>query len=109
MSAACARFTTFELETNGLIVVLHAFTAKIATTYKIDCHFSTNSAVIMNDDVALNLYRIVQEAVNNAIRHGKAQQISISFLIEKGKLWLSIADNGSGFSHNHASHDIKTL
>jgi signal transduction histidine kinase len=63
----------------------------------------------MNDDVALNLYRIVQEAVNNAIRHGRAQQISISFLIEKGKLWLSIADNGSGFIHNHASHDIKNI
>ncbi len=99
----------FELETNGLIAVLHAFAAKISTTYKIDCHFSTNSEIIMNDDVALNLYRITQEAVNNAIRHGGAQHVDISLLIEKGKLWLSITDNGRGFIHNHASHDIKNI
>ena len=97
----------FELETNGLIAVLHAFATKITATYKIDCQFFTNSTIIMNDNVALNLYRITQEAVNNAIRHGGAQQISISLFIEEGKLRLSIADNGCGFSHN--SHPIKHI
>lgn len=99
----------FELEANGLIAVLHAFAAKITTNYKISCHFSTNSVIIMNDDVALNLYRITQEAVNNAIRHGGAQQIGISLLIEKEELWLSIADNGCGFSHNFAMPHIKDI
>ena len=63
----------------------------------------------MNDNVALNLYRITQEAVNNAIRHGGAQQISISLLIEEGKFWLSIADNGCGFSHNSTNRSIKHI
>ncbi len=99
----------FELETNGLIAVLLAFATKITATYKIDCQFFTNSTIIMNDNVALNLYRITQEAVNNAIRHGGAQQISISLLIEEGKFWLSIADNGCGFSHNSTNRSIKHI
>ena len=99
----------FELETNGLIAVLHAFATKITSTYKIDCQFFTNSTIIMNDNVALNLYRIAQEAVNNAIRHGGAQQIAISLLVEEGKLWLSITDNGRGFSHNPTNHHIKHI
>ncbi|MBK7363468.1 MAG: hypothetical protein IPI97_00020 [Nitrosomonas sp.] len=89
MSAACAGLLPFELETNRLIAVLHAFTAKIATTYKIDCHFSTNSAVIMNDDVALNLYRIVQEAVNKCNSAWESATDKYFVPHRKGKLWLS--------------------
>lgn len=100
----------FELETNGLIAVLQAFTAKVTDSYKIDCQFSTNSEIIMNDNLALNLYRIAQEAVNNAIRHGGAKQIMISLEIEKSLLQLSIVDNGRGFSQkNFADKDLKHI
>ncbi len=88
----------FELEANGLIPALQTLAARIATTYNLDCNFSCKSSIMINDnDVALNLYRIAQEAANNAIRHGKAKHLNISLNSEEGILCLSICDDGSGF------------
>ncbi len=88
----------FELETNGLMAALQAFASRIAITYKITCDFVCKDEIIIKDkDLALNLYRIAQEAVNNAIRHGGAQHVTISLALAEGMLCLSICDNGSGF------------
>jgi len=88
----------FELETNGLVAALHAFSSRIAIAYKIRCDFiCRNEVVINNKNVALNLYRIAQEAVNNGIRHGGAQHLIISLALREGFLRLSICDNGCGF------------
>gem|GEM_PF-984108 len=88
----------FELEANGLIPALQALATRITTTYSILCNFSCKNSIVINDNnLALNLYRIAQEAANNAIRHGKAQHITISLIFEEGVLCLSICDDGSGF------------
>ncbi|PXW84952.1 signal transduction histidine kinase [Nitrosomonas sp. Nm84] len=95
----------FELEANGLIPALQTFATRIATTYSIICNFSCKDDMVINDnDLALNLYRIAQEAANNAIRHGKAQHLNISLTAEEGILCLSICDDGSGFVGIDASH-----
>ena len=57
-----------------------------------------------NNSLALNLYRITQEAVNNAIRHGKAQHITIALTFDEGILCLSICDDGSGFAGIDTNH-----
>ena len=43
------------------------------------------------------LYRIVQEALNNAVKHAKAQQISVKFQYEDKRFCLEVRDDGSGF------------
>jgi PAS domain S-box-containing protein len=43
------------------------------------------------------LFRVAQEAVNNAIRHGKAKTIQLSLAHRDGRLEMTIADDGSGF------------
>jgi signal transduction histidine kinase len=89
----------FELETNGLVAALHAFSSRIAAAYKIRCDFiCRNEILINNKNVALNLYRIAQEAVNNGIRHGGAQHLIISLALRDGFLRLSICDDGCGFA-----------
>ena len=45
---------------------------------------------------ATHLYRIAQEAVNNAIRHGRARRISVGLSQWRGQITLSITDNGTG-------------
>lgn len=88
----------FELETNGLIGALQTLAARIAATYKIICDFvCKNETITTTNDLALNLYRIAQEAANNAIRHSKAQHLIISLNLEKEMLCLSISDDGCGF------------
>jgi signal transduction histidine kinase len=95
----------FELETNGLIATLQEFSSRIAVTYKIICDFVCKNEVLINDNnLALNLYRIAQEAANNAIRHGGAQHLTISLASEEGMLRLSICDNGCGFAGIDTKH-----
>ena len=99
----------FELEANGLIPALQMLATRIATTYNIICDFSYKNSIIISDNsLALNLYRIAQEAANNAIRHGKAQHIAISLNSNEGILCLSICDDGSGFVEIDANHKEKS-
>jgi len=47
----------------------------------------------------LHLFLIVQEALNNAIKHSRADQIQVSVGIEGARGCFSIRDNGSGFQY----------
>jgi signal transduction histidine kinase len=97
----------FELETNGLMAALRAFASRIAITYKITCDFICKKEVVIKDkDLALNIYRIAQEATNNAIRHGGAQHVTISLGSEEETLRLSIRDDGSGFAGLNTKHGV---
>ena len=49
------------------------------------------------DDTALCLYRITQEAINNAIRYANADTIEVVLLREQNSLVLSVRDDGKGF------------
>jgi len=89
----------FELESNGLLGALQEFSSRVSNTYGVTCHFVCQyEAVVDGGNLALNLYRIAQEAVNNAIRHGGAKHLTISLALEKGCLCLSICDDGCGFA-----------
>jgi len=45
------------------------------------------------------LYRIVQEALNNALKHSKAEHIVVTLVIETALIRVEVADNGHGFPH----------
>lgn len=64
---------------------------------RISCHLSLE-ATAMNSERNLHLYRIIEEAIDNAIRHGKARNIQIFLDIDSQKHHrLTIWDNGTGF------------
>ena len=52
----------------------------------------------MDDSLELALFRVAQEAVNNASRHGKATQIALGVRFDPVKISMSISDNGAGFT-----------
>jgi len=85
-------------EDNALSVALLQLAADVSKVYGVDCKFSADDATFaFSRDAAHHLYRIAQEAVNNAITHGGADRI----VIELGKVGrsivLSITNNGSAF------------
>ncbi|SET26668.1 Histidine kinase-, DNA gyrase B-, and HSP90-like ATPase [Nitrosomonas marina] len=91
----------FELEANGVVAALEKLATRIAKTYSIKCDFHCDHTIRINDkNLALNFYRIAQEAANNAIRHGEARHLTISLTAKNDKLILSILDDGCGFSLN---------
>ena len=51
----------------------------------------------MNSLQGIDVYRIIQEAVNNSIKHAKATKIVVNFELDKEELTISILDNGIGF------------
>lgn len=57
----------------------------------------SNDGAASRDDRATHLYRIAQEAVANARRHGNASQVDIRLRFNDGSLVLEVEDNGTGF------------
>ncbi|MDP2142958.1 MAG: PAS domain-containing protein [Gallionella sp.] len=86
-----------ELETNGLMSALRAFASSISSTYGVVCDFVCIDDIDIGDDeLALSLYRIAQEAVHNSMRHGGARNLTIALKEREGLLSLSISDDGCG-------------
>lgn len=64
---------------------------------RVHCAFTTENMVEVDDaTVAAHLYRIAQEAVNNAVKHAQAQTIRLGLTRRSGRLTLEIADDGVG-------------
>ena len=60
---------------------------------------------IQNQELATHLFRITQESINNAVRHGIADTISITLQKEDDFGILTIGDNGSGFKTDPQNTD----
>jgi PAS domain S-box-containing protein len=87
-----------ELEAGGLMAALKAFAANAKSIYRISCRFACSKPVLIHDNpTAIHLYRIAQEAVQNAIRHGKATRVSMALSAGKVGITLCVRDNGRGF------------
>ena len=84
-----------EMDSNGLMVALNDLA--IRTHQTIACSFRCNQPILMPEsDMALNLYRIAQEAVNNAVKYSRANRITISLDRDGSATRLSISDDGRG-------------
>jgi signal transduction histidine kinase len=90
-----------DLNEGGLAVALESYARKTADLFGIRCRFRLQSEVLAEFDEAtsVQLYHIAQEAVSNAIRHGRASRIRIALGFRGGIPCLRITDNGSGFSN----------
>jgi len=83
---------------DGLMVGLRNLSSNVRELFRVSCAFQCPRPVLVRDNsVATHLYRIAQEAVQNAIRHGKASRIVIRLAGDDQQITLSIADNGVGF------------
>ena len=60
-------------------------------------NFNTKSFQSFSSRDGMNIYRLIQEAVNNAIKHAKASQIDVSLTESNNKINVIISDNGKGF------------
>ncbi len=81
----------------GLMAALGELAANTERLFGVRCLFEHDEPVhVGSEDVATHVYRIMQEALNNAIKHGKADLISVSFHTAKNVHSLTIRDNGTG-------------
>lgn len=89
-----------RLEADGLVAALRDLAKTLGSLFKISCRFRCRArrdrVHIADPAVAIQLYRIAQESVTNAVKHGKAKEICISIGAVKGQIKLTIADDGVG-------------
>lgn len=89
-------------ERGGLVAALQALSARIQDRHGVTVEASAaHDAVATLDESASNhLFRIAQEALLNAVRHGRPTRVSISLARDRDRLRLVVADNGRGFAAN---------
>jgi len=85
------------MEADGLVDALQNLAANLSKAFTVSCRFQHSGAVVLSDpNAGIHLYRIAQEAVSNAIRHGRARNIVISLDAASKSIMLSVTDDGSG-------------
>ncbi len=83
----------------GLMSALQLWAAEVEDLFGVSCRFRCERPVLIHDNsMATHLYHIAQEAVNNAIKHGAAQEIVIRLTVEEGRGTLAIKDDGKGIA-----------
>jgi signal transduction histidine kinase len=88
----------------GLMSALKKWASEVEGLFHISCCFQCEKPLPIPDaNLATHLYRIAQEAVNNAIRHGKSRNIVIGLSGKNGAGVLSIQDDGDGFPEKQTS------
>jgi len=86
-----------EMAADGLMLALEEYAATTGELFKVHCRFECDSPVLIHDTAtAGHLYRIAQEAVGNAIKHGRARNIFIRLEVGEESTVLSIKDDGVG-------------
>ena len=86
-----------HMEGAGLVAALHGLIADVSGRMRIGCTLECDDCLTLEDAaVATNIFRITQEAVANAIKHGRAKSIGIQLAADNGRVTLRVRDDGKG-------------
>lgn len=92
----------------GLKVATKEFFEKIPKE-SIATVFEDSGEDQLPQEVRLHLFRIIQESINNALKHAEASEIRISISFSETEATLIISDNGSGFAHDEFDYKSSGL
>jgi two-component system CheB/CheR fusion protein len=86
-----------EVDVGGLMIALDELTEQTEKSYGIACRFECEKPVAVDDNfAATRLFRIAREAVHNAVKHARANEIVVSLTDEDDCLVLQVRDDGAG-------------
>jgi signal transduction histidine kinase len=90
-------------EPDALQTSLTELAERIDSLGRVRCRFDCPSPVSIRDaSITQHLYRIAQEAVNNAVKHARARHVTVSLARDAGKVVLQVADDGAGLAKTRA-------
>jgi hypothetical protein len=83
-------------EDNAFAVALSVMAHDISTIYGLDCSFSADGTIpVASRMAAHHLFRIAQEAVHNAVKHGTGRKILVDLREEGGWIILTVSNRGT--------------
>lgn len=87
------------LDDLGLVAAIERYSEKFAIRHGLDITLHTSGQQTSVDgQIAVALYRIVQESLNNVVKHSGATAVSIDITFQPDQIMVTIADNGRGIS-----------
>lgn len=88
-----------NVDPDGLMVALERLALDVEEDYGIDCSFTFETPVLVRtDEQSGHLYRIAQEAIANAVRHGQAGSVLVDLFHDDGRSVLTVQDDGVGIT-----------
>lgn len=94
-----------ELDSSGLVAALQRLSSNAERLFNIDCELKNTLNIHFDDPTSLtHLFRIVQEATSNAVKHGNASKVQVDMQANETKLTIKIEDNGTGFAPDWDQH-----
>jgi PAS domain S-box-containing protein len=89
-------------EHGGLAMALQTLAARASERYRVGVAFrpKLDEPLLLGETAATHVYRIVQEALTNVIRHSHATEVTITITTAGGELHLRVDDNGRGFDRS---------
>ena len=85
------------LEHMGLEGALRSLCRNVSEQHRIVVNFSPDGVTGIAKETSLCLFRVAQEALNNAVKHGKAKQIELLLKRQNDLLIMQVKDSGTGF------------
>lgn len=104
----CNQLMPQALIRKGLIMAINEFIGELDNKTPIQMNFKYEDIPIPAS-AEIHLYRMIQEIVNNAIKHSGASKLDINLFANNNKLVVTLKDNGRGFSTEQATADNKGL
>jgi len=97
-----------ELANFGLKIALHNFCEKFNKLGTIRIIFEAdNFDVRFSDYIETQIFRTVNELINNTLKHAKANKITLNLSYKKGKIIIKFIDNGIGFDYDRVMKSNK--
>ncbi|MBC8769491.1 sensor histidine kinase [Arenibacter sp. BSSL-BM3] len=98
-----------EEKIHNFIVSIEELVKTIQDSSKIKCHFEYDDKIDWDElkgDIKINIYRIVQESLQNCIKHAKASKVDLLFESDENNVRIVVLDNGVGFDQKKGKRGI---
>jgi signal transduction histidine kinase len=86
-----------QLETDGLVATIRKDLEVLGRAHGLKADLRVHGTPELDSTVEVELYRIVQEALNNAVRHAQADTVEVEVEARDGLVTITVRDDGGGF------------
>lgn len=88
-----------SIDVQGIHSAIEELISRSSAMYKVRCSLGGDASIEIRDGrMALHIYRIIQEALSNALQHAQASRIEVRYGIDKDGFLLEIMDDGVGIA-----------
>jgi len=103
IQALSHRLHSSKLEYLGIVAAANSFCREFSGQYKVEVEFNHSDIPrTVPNEIAIRLFRVLQEALQNAVKHSGARQFHVELRGTSGEICLTVSDPGVGFDWHGA-------